>query len=162
MGEAHSQPLAPRAAAIASGHLGGRPGLVDEDRALGIEIELTVEAALALLQDIGRSCSIAYRSSLRVIPCRAKKRCTVPPTGAPRLVERASISTRVMPPCSASSCLMKSPCASILPEWRSPPRRLATGRPRASSAGSSPPRAIACVFQKFWTPISLNRGQAFR
>jgi transposase len=32
----------------------------------------------------------------------------------------------------------------------------AVGREASPSAG------VNCVFQKFWTPISLNRGQAFR
>jgi hypothetical protein len=33
-------------------HVGGGPGLVDEDQPLGMEIELTVEPFLALLQDV--------------------------------------------------------------------------------------------------------------
>lgn len=57
-------------------------------------------------------------------------RCTVPmPTGAPRSVNWAWISTKVMSRCSTISLLVKSPCASILAEWRSPPRGLATALP---------------------------------
>lgn len=51
--EAHPQPLAPRAAAMAAGHVGGGPGLVDEDEALGFEVDLAVEPVLALPQDVG-------------------------------------------------------------------------------------------------------------
>jgi len=51
--EAHPQPLALRAAAMAAGHVGGGPGLVDEDEALGFEVELAVEPVLALPQDVG-------------------------------------------------------------------------------------------------------------
>jgi len=54
---------------MAAGHVGGSPGLVDEDQALRIEIELTVEPALALPQDVG---SVLLDSMaglfLRVIP----------------------------------------------------------------------------------------------
>jgi hypothetical protein len=84
--EAHAQPLAPRAAAMAAGHVGGGPRLVDEHEALGVEIELAVEPALALLQDIGPVLLDRVPGFfLRVIPCRAKNRCTVPmPSGTPR------------------------------------------------------------------------------
>ncbi len=34
-------------------HVGGGPGLVDEDEALGIEVELTVEPGFTALQDVG-------------------------------------------------------------------------------------------------------------
>ncbi len=51
--EAHAQPLARWAAPMTAGHVPGSPRLVDEHEALGIEIELAVEPALALLQDVG-------------------------------------------------------------------------------------------------------------
>lgn len=51
--EAHPQPLALRAAAVAAGRVGGGPGLVDEHEALRIEIGLALEPALPLPQDIG-------------------------------------------------------------------------------------------------------------
>ena len=53
MREAHAQALALGAAAMAAGHVGRGPGLVDEDQALGIEIELAVEPVVPLLQDVG-------------------------------------------------------------------------------------------------------------
>ena len=37
---------------MGSGHVGGRPGLVDEHEALGVEIELAFEPRLAALQDV--------------------------------------------------------------------------------------------------------------
>ena len=60
---------------MAAGHVGGSPRLVDEDQALGIEIELTIEPALALSQDIGTVLLDSMASLfLRVMPRRAKKR----------------------------------------------------------------------------------------
>ncbi len=66
---ARAQPLAAAAATVPPCHIGGRPGLVDEDQPVGIEIELAVEPCLALLQNVG---SILLRGMgrlfLRVIP----------------------------------------------------------------------------------------------
>ena len=50
---AHPQPLAAWGAPVRAGHLGGGAGLVDEDQALGIEIELAVEPCLPRLADVG-------------------------------------------------------------------------------------------------------------
>lgn len=88
---AHPQPLAFRATAMAAGHVGGGPGLVDEDEAFGFRIELIVEPALALPQDVGAVLLDRVPGLfLRVIPCRTKKRCTVPiPTGVPHSISRA-------------------------------------------------------------------------
>jgi hypothetical protein len=73
--EAHAQPLALRAAAMAAGHVGSGPRLIDENEALGIEIELTVEPALPLPQDAGAVLLDSMASLfLRVMPRRAKKR----------------------------------------------------------------------------------------
>ena len=38
---------------MAAGHVRGGPGLVDEDEACRVEIELPLEPLLALLQDVG-------------------------------------------------------------------------------------------------------------
>ena len=51
--EAHPQPLAPRAATMAPGHVGGSPRLVDEDQAFRFQIDLTIEPGLSLPQHIG-------------------------------------------------------------------------------------------------------------
>ncbi|GEO01975.1 hypothetical protein FHS92_003593 [Sphingobium subterraneum] len=50
---AHPQPLTLGATAVAAGHVGGGPGLVDENEAFGFEVDLSVEPALALPQDVG-------------------------------------------------------------------------------------------------------------
>jgi hypothetical protein len=60
---------------MAAGHVGGRPRLIDEDQALGIEIELAIEPALALPQDVGSVLLDSMASLLlRVMPRRTKKR----------------------------------------------------------------------------------------
>ena len=73
--EAHPQPLAFRAAAMAAGHVGGGPSLVDEDQAFRLQIDLPVEPAPTLSQDVGTVLLDRVPGLfLRVIPCRAKKR----------------------------------------------------------------------------------------
>jgi hypothetical protein len=53
VGEAHTQPLALCAAPVGSGHVRCRPGFIDKDEALGLQIDLAIEPVVALLQDIG-------------------------------------------------------------------------------------------------------------
>jgi hypothetical protein len=53
MREAHPQSLAFPAAPVTAGHVGGGPGLVDEDEAFGFEVDLTVETMPTLFQDVG-------------------------------------------------------------------------------------------------------------
>ena len=48
-----AQPFAFWRASVAARHVGGGPGLVDEDQLLRIEIELAFEPDLATLQDVG-------------------------------------------------------------------------------------------------------------
>ena len=131
MGEAQAQPLASPAPTMSAGLVSSSPPFVDKDKALRSEIKLAVEPALPVAQDVGPVLLDCVPDLfLRVFPCRAKKRCTVPiPTGAPRSISRAWTSTRVMSPRSTTNPLMKSPCASTPPEWRSPPRSLATAWP---------------------------------
>ena len=75
---AHPQPLAPAATAVAAGHVGRRPGLVDEHEPRRIKVELAVEPCLALIQDVGAVLLNRVPGLfLRVIPWRAKKRCNV-------------------------------------------------------------------------------------
>ena len=50
--EPHPQALSLGAAAMAAGHVGGGPGLVDEYEALGFQIELAIEPVPSLLQDV--------------------------------------------------------------------------------------------------------------
>jgi len=64
---------------MAARHVGRGPGLVDEDEAVGVEIELAVEPRLPALQDVGAALLAGVgRLFLRVIPWRAKKRRIVP------------------------------------------------------------------------------------
>jgi len=75
MREAHPQPLTLLAAAMAAGHVGGRPCFVDEDKALRVEIDLTLEPFPPLFQDIGPVLLDCMASLfLRVMPRRTKKR----------------------------------------------------------------------------------------
>ena len=63
------------AAAMAAGHVGGGPRLIDEHEALGLQIELVVEPLFALPQDVGPVLLDGMASLfLRVMPRRAKKR----------------------------------------------------------------------------------------
>lgn len=56
------------------------PGLVDEDKARRIEVNLALEPVLALDQDV-RAVLLARVTGhfLRVIPCRVKNLCSVKP-----------------------------------------------------------------------------------
>jgi hypothetical protein len=82
---------------MAPGHIGGGPGLVDEDEALRIEIELALEPVLPPLQDIGAVLFTRVRSLfLRVMVWRAKKRWIVPkPKTRPCSVRLARTSSMV-------------------------------------------------------------------
>jgi hypothetical protein len=60
---------------MTAGHVGGGPGLVDEDEALGLQIDLALEPVPALLQDVGAILLDCMASLfLRVMPRRTKKR----------------------------------------------------------------------------------------
>ena len=77
--DADTQAFAAAAAAVGPRHAGRSPGLVDEDQAFGIEIELALEPGLALLQDVGSVLLRRVRGLfLRVMAWRAKKRRIVP------------------------------------------------------------------------------------
>ena len=52
---ADPEALAPEAAPMASRHVGFRPGLVEEDQARGVEVDLPLEPGLASAQDVGTS-----------------------------------------------------------------------------------------------------------
>jgi hypothetical protein len=51
--DAGPQPFTFGSAAVASRHVGGGPGLVDENELFGIEIELAVEPGFAPFQNVG-------------------------------------------------------------------------------------------------------------
>jgi len=72
---AHPQALASGTAAVAAGHVGCRPRFVDEDEALRVEIQLSLEPGMALLQDVGAVLLKRVAGLfLRVMPWRAKNR----------------------------------------------------------------------------------------
>jgi hypothetical protein len=76
---ADAQALPVRGAAMAAGHVGLRPGLVDEDQPRGVEVGLGVEPGLPAYQDVGTILLAGVRGLfLRVIRRRAKNRCSVP------------------------------------------------------------------------------------
>jgi hypothetical protein len=77
--DADTQAFAAAAAAVGASHVGRSPGLVDEDRAFGIKIELTFEPGLAPLRDVGALLlGRVRRLFLRVMAWRTKKRRIVP------------------------------------------------------------------------------------
>jgi hypothetical protein len=53
MREAHPQALAPGAAAMAAGHVGRGPGLVNKHEPFGIEVEMAIEPLMPLDQVVG-------------------------------------------------------------------------------------------------------------
>jgi hypothetical protein len=79
MGDADAQSFAAAATAVRSGHVGRGPGLIDENKTLGIEIELLLEPRLSALQDVWPILFAGVRCLfLRVMAWRTKKRRIVP------------------------------------------------------------------------------------
>ena len=73
------QALAAERSSVPPGHVRGGPGLVDEDEARGVEIELVVEPLLTSPQDVRPLLLGRVRGLfLRVIRRRAKKRHRLP------------------------------------------------------------------------------------
>src|SRR5215475_3869245 len=73
------QTLSTRTAAVAAGHVGRSPGLIDEDEALGIKRGLAVEPILPPRHDIWPVLLTRVRGLfLRVMPCLTRKRRMVP------------------------------------------------------------------------------------
>jgi len=78
-GDAGAQSFATSATAVRSGHVGRGPGLIDEDKTLGIELELLLEPGLSALQDVRPILFAGVRGLfLRVMSWRTKKRRIVP------------------------------------------------------------------------------------
>ncbi len=73
----HPQPLASGTTAVTAGHVGGGPRLVDKHQAFRLQIDLVLEPVVALPQDVGAVLLDGMPSLfLRVMPRRAKKRCS--------------------------------------------------------------------------------------
>jgi hypothetical protein len=96
---------------MCAGHVRRGPSFVDEDKALGIEIELALEPILASLQNVGpilltRVCGLFLRVSL----CPLQKRQSAATlTKAPDRASRSFSSGRVMSDTSARRAQMKPP-----------------------------------------------------
>ncbi len=74
-----AQALAFRPATVLARHVRRRPGLVDEDEFLGVEIELVLEPVFAPLQDVGTILLARVRGLFfHVTPWRSKKRHSEP------------------------------------------------------------------------------------
>ncbi len=79
VGDGHAQTLAAPAATVGAGHVGLGPCLIDEDQAVGVQVELAIEPSLPALQDVGPLLLGGVRRLfLRVMPCRRKNRWSVP------------------------------------------------------------------------------------
>src|SRR3954462_13969522 len=139
MRHASPQTSPPQRPSVASGHVGGSPGLVDEDQPFGIEIELALKPGLAPLADIRPVLLGGMRGLfLRVIVCRRQKRqSALTLTWAPCWAKRAFNSGRVMSGTSAKAAWIRSAWASVRPESRSRPAAWAGHPP---PPGRSPPR----------------------
>ena len=118
------------AASLASGrttvkarHFGVGGGLVDEDDARRIEVELPFEPRLA--RRVHRAATLfggVRRLFLRVILRRLKNRQSVPmATVTPRSFNCSRSSESVISLLAATAERISSACASIRCEWRSPP-----------------------------------------
>lgn len=138
---------------MATRHLGGGAGLIDEDQALGIEFELPVEPGLATCQNIRPILLVRVRCLfLSVMSRRSKKRHSDEElTWIPFSANALHNSARVMSGCCATLFRITSAWASTRPDRRSPPkgpgRRCPCLRPKArhriALAALTPNRAAA-------------------
>jgi transposase len=74
MWQADPQPLALRATAMAAVNVDGGLGLIEEEKALGFEIDLALEPVPTLPQDVGSILLDRLAGLFRVIPYRVNKR----------------------------------------------------------------------------------------
>src|SRR3954466_663268 len=153
MRHASPQPPPARGPPVAPGHVGGSPGLVDEDQPFGIEIELALEPGLAPPADVGTILLGGMRRLfLRAIWWRRQKRqSALTLTKAPCSAKHAFNSGRVMSGTSARAAWIRSAWASVRRESRSPPCGFGPGsppdrppsRPRTALEALTPNRAAA-------------------
>lgn len=129
MYEAHAQQLAAGPSPMAAGHVGSGLRLNDEDLTLGFEIELAVEPVVPVPHDVGPALLDRAPHFFTFDSMPREEAMHGAPRGTPRSARLALNSVGVMPPCPASSTLMKLPCAPTLPECRSLPRGFATALP---------------------------------
>src|SRR3954469_810566 len=155
MRHASPQPPPARGPPVAPGHVGGSPGLVDEDQPFGIEIQLALKPGLAPLADVGPILlGRVRRLFLRVIWCRRQKRqSALTLTKAPCSAKRALNSGRVMSGTSSKAAWISSAWASVRCESRSPPCGLGRASP--------PARRIPC-HRMALDALTPNRAAAWR
>lgn len=123
---------------MAAGHVGRRPGLVDEDEPFGIEIGLGVEPGAAPAQDV-RAILLDGVAGLffRVIPRRWKNRDRPDfDVAIPRAASRSQSSTSVWSRSSSKAAMTSSPRASIRCERVSPPCAFGAKQPVARRVAS--------------------------
>ena len=127
-GPARAQPLAAPAANVATRHVGGRPCLVDEDQAFGIEVELAIEPLFPTLQDVGPVLLGGVRCLLArdPMPVEEPPRRPDPNRRAALGEQHLQLGERMSSFASIAS-RMKVACASIRAARRSPPCGLAAG-----------------------------------
>src|SRR3954452_7217383 len=133
MRHADPQTSPTRGPPVAPGHVGRSPGLIDEHQPRGIEVELALEPGLEPLADI-RPVLLGgmRRLVLRVILCRRQTRqSALTLTCAPFWAKRAFNSGRVRSGTAASAAWIRSACASVRRESRSPPCGLGRASPPA-------------------------------
>ena len=119
----HSQPFAFSTPAMAARHVRRSPGFVDEDQAVRVEVELSVEPVETPLQDV-RAILLDGMPGLffRVIPCLRKNRHSDEVEVAiPRSDSRMQSSARVISGVSSSASWITPALASILRDRMSPP-----------------------------------------
>src|SRR3954468_12687039 len=155
MRHASPQPPPARGPPVASGHVGGSPGLIDEDQPFGSEIELALEPGLAPLANIQPVLLGGMRRLfLRVIWWRRQKRqSALTLTCATCSAKCAFNSGRVMSGTSAKAAWIRSAWASVRCESRSPPCGLGRASP--------PARRIPCQ-RIALDALTPNRAAAWR
>jgi len=118
MGKADAQALASGAAAMAVGHIGDGPRLVDEHETLRLQIKLPIEPVVPLPQDVGAILlDRVPRLFLRVIPRRSKNRHKVPiPTCTPCPARPDWNSASVISRSSSSIAMIRSAWVSVFEE----------------------------------------------
>ena len=118
---------------MAARHVGGGPGLVDEDEPLRVEIGLGVEPGAPLAQNV-RTVLLDRVAGLffRVIPRRRKNRDSADlDVASPRAASRPHSSASVWSRSSSSAAITSAPRASIRCERVSPPWAFGAKQPVA-------------------------------
>ncbi len=140
---------------MGAGHVRRGPGLINEDQAIGIPVELAVEPRPAPPQDV-RAVLLrgVGRLLFQVIWCRSKNRHSVPmPADTPAFASSARISLGVVSDRRSTRPRTSGACASMRAERRSPP----------SGPGATGPASRASAAQRIaLDALTLNRVAAWQ